>query len=32
MNGTTEYTWNKGAQLISIAIQNGVLVAFQVSI
>ena len=31
MNGTTEYTWNQGAQLISIAIQNGVLVAFQVS-
>ena len=31
MNGTTEYTWNQGAQLISIAIQNGVLVAFLVS-
>lgn len=28
MNGTTEYTWNKGAQQISIAIQNGMLVAF----
>ena len=31
MNGTTEYTWNQGAQLISIAIQDGVLVAFLVS-
>ena len=30
MNGTTEYTWNQGAQLISIAIQDGVLVAFRV--
>ena len=30
MNGTTEYTWSQGAQLISIAIQDGVLVAFLV--
>ena len=30
MNGTTEYTWNQGAQQISIAIQDGMLVAFDV--
>ena len=30
MNGTTEYTWSQGAQLLSIAIQDGVLVAFNV--